>query len=206
MQYKRNRYFDASSGRFTQEDPIVLAGGPNLYGYANGDPVNFSDPFGLLACDPPSACPVKYVSVSADLVFGAGYVVEAGFWGTEKQAGAFLKVGAGVGLDVDVGVNGCTASSLDAFRGGGSGGCGGIFVATGCKTENSSGTVTGGGVSSGPSEALPVSGHAEASYTFITSSRSTQMQSLPGTQRDATRVASPPKREPPTPMTVRSRP
>jgi hypothetical protein len=31
----------------TQEDPIGLAGGLNLYGFANGDPVNFSDPFGL---------------------------------------------------------------------------------------------------------------------------------------------------------------
>jgi RHS repeat-associated protein len=45
--YMRNRYYDAKSGRFTQEDPIGLAGGLNLYGYANGDPVNFSDPFGL---------------------------------------------------------------------------------------------------------------------------------------------------------------
>jgi len=35
------------TGRFTQEDPIGLAGGLNLYGFANGDPVNFSDPFGL---------------------------------------------------------------------------------------------------------------------------------------------------------------
>ena len=31
----------------TQEDPIGLAGGLNLYGFAAGDPVNFSDPFGL---------------------------------------------------------------------------------------------------------------------------------------------------------------
>jgi len=30
-----------------QEDPIGIAGGLNLYGYANGDPVNFGDPFGL---------------------------------------------------------------------------------------------------------------------------------------------------------------
>jgi hypothetical protein len=31
----------------TQEDPIGLAGGLNLYGFAGGDPVTFSDPFGL---------------------------------------------------------------------------------------------------------------------------------------------------------------
>ncbi len=37
---------------FTQQDPIGLAGGLNLYGFANGDPVNFSDPFGLMACPP----------------------------------------------------------------------------------------------------------------------------------------------------------
>ena len=34
-------------GYSTQEDPIGVAGGLNLYGYAGGDPVNFSDPFGL---------------------------------------------------------------------------------------------------------------------------------------------------------------
>lgn len=49
--YRRNRYYDATTGRFTQEDPIGLAGGLNLYGYANGDPVNFSDPFGLDCMD-----------------------------------------------------------------------------------------------------------------------------------------------------------
>ena len=47
LMYRRNRYYDSKSGRFTQEDPIGLAGGLNLYGYANGDPVNFSDPYGL---------------------------------------------------------------------------------------------------------------------------------------------------------------
>jgi RHS repeat-associated protein len=47
LEYRRNRYYDPKVGRFTQEDPIGLAGGLNLYGFANGDPVNFSDPFGL---------------------------------------------------------------------------------------------------------------------------------------------------------------
>jgi RHS repeat-associated protein len=48
--YRRNRFFDPASGRFTQEDPIGLAGGLNLYGFASGDPITFSDPFGL--CPP----------------------------------------------------------------------------------------------------------------------------------------------------------
>jgi RHS repeat-associated protein len=47
LPYLRNRYFDAATGRFTQPDPIGLVGGINLYGFTNGDPVNFSDPFGL---------------------------------------------------------------------------------------------------------------------------------------------------------------
>jgi RHS repeat-associated protein len=54
LQYLRNRYYDPNTGRFTQEDPIGLAGGLNLYGFANGDPVNFSDPFGL--CEPWPEC------------------------------------------------------------------------------------------------------------------------------------------------------
>lgn len=49
--YRRNRYYDPATGQFTQEDPIGLAGGMNLYGYANGDPVNYSDPFGLYRLD-----------------------------------------------------------------------------------------------------------------------------------------------------------
>jgi RHS repeat-associated protein len=56
MLYRRNRYYDPAAGRFTQEDPIGLAGGLNLYGFANGDPVNFSDPFGLFECEQRGNC------------------------------------------------------------------------------------------------------------------------------------------------------
>jgi RHS repeat-associated protein len=52
MLYRRNRYFDPKSGQFTQADPIGIAGGMNVFGFAEGDPVNFSDPFGL-------QCPAK---------------------------------------------------------------------------------------------------------------------------------------------------
>jgi RHS repeat-associated protein len=47
LYYRRNRYYDSEKGRFTQEDPIGLAGGVNVYGFANGDPVSYSDPYGL---------------------------------------------------------------------------------------------------------------------------------------------------------------
>ncbi len=47
LKYLRNRYYDPASGRFTQQDPIGLAGGANLYGFAGSDQLNFSDPFGL---------------------------------------------------------------------------------------------------------------------------------------------------------------
>jgi RHS repeat-associated protein len=58
--YRRNRYYDPASGRFTQEDPIGLAGGLNLYGFAGGDPVNYSDPFGL--CPPKDNVPCRDVT------------------------------------------------------------------------------------------------------------------------------------------------
>ena len=48
--YMRNRHYDPTQGRFTTEDPIALAGGLNLYGYAAGDPINNADPFGLKVC------------------------------------------------------------------------------------------------------------------------------------------------------------
>lgn len=55
--YRRNRYYDPKTGRFTQEDPIGLAGGMNAYGYAEGDPVSYSDPFGLCGKKDEEPCP-----------------------------------------------------------------------------------------------------------------------------------------------------
>jgi RHS repeat-associated protein len=62
--YRRNRYYDPTSGRFTQQDPIGLAGGLNLYGYGEGDPINNSDPFGL--------CPWCIVGGAIGAVVGGG--------------------------------------------------------------------------------------------------------------------------------------
>jgi RHS repeat-associated protein len=57
LYYNRARYYDASLGRFVSEDPIGLAGGINLYEYAQSDPCNAADPFGLESSDQgESAC------------------------------------------------------------------------------------------------------------------------------------------------------
>jgi hypothetical protein len=45
--YRRNRYYDPATGQFTQADPIGIAGGLNTYGFGDGDPVSYSDPYGL---------------------------------------------------------------------------------------------------------------------------------------------------------------
>jgi len=58
--YRRNRYVEPATGRFTQEDPIGLAGGLNLYGFANGDPTNFGDPFGLCPDPLDPDCPSNF--------------------------------------------------------------------------------------------------------------------------------------------------
>jgi RHS repeat-associated protein len=47
LQYLEQRYYDPAVGRFISPDPIGFAGGLNLYGYCDSDPVNIVDPDGL---------------------------------------------------------------------------------------------------------------------------------------------------------------
>jgi RHS repeat-associated protein len=47
LYYKRARYYDPAVGRFISEDPVGLAGGINGYVFANNNPINATDPYGL---------------------------------------------------------------------------------------------------------------------------------------------------------------
>jgi RHS repeat-associated protein len=64
LYYARARWYDPESRRFMSEDPIGLAGGLNLYGMADNDPVNKSDPTGLDA-EPEGMC--QYTTVGGVL-------------------------------------------------------------------------------------------------------------------------------------------
>jgi RHS repeat-associated protein len=48
LYYVRARYYAPDLGRFVSEDPIGLDGGINQYRFAGNDPVNYSDPSGMV--------------------------------------------------------------------------------------------------------------------------------------------------------------
>jgi len=117
LQYMRNRYYDPVTGRFTQEDPIGLAGGLNLYGFANGDPVNFSDPFGLNPC---LAFPQACLAAAGFVVGAAGQIasnlLNGRAWHEDAGSSGLKWAAAGATLGATALASGGSAAAAQPVR------------------------------------------------------------------------------------------
>ena len=57
LAWMRSRQYDPATGRFTQSDPVGIAGGLNLYAYAENRPTRFIDPAGTKPVMPMTGTP-----------------------------------------------------------------------------------------------------------------------------------------------------
>jgi RHS repeat-associated protein len=77
LHYNVHRYYDAQIGRYITADPLGLLGGFNGYSYANADPVNLIDPFGLKTCECSTATSKLMAVASAVGEFVVGALIGA---------------------------------------------------------------------------------------------------------------------------------
>ena len=127
------RYYDPSSGRFVQRDPIGIRGGLNSYVYAGSDPVRRIDPSGL--------------SWLSD--FGQGCI---------DMGGIAAAAGTGIAaVSAASAVPTLGASSPGVVIGGGIAGTGAITIGIGIAAQKIDQALQSGEDQPGPPEAKPLS-------------------------------------------------
>jgi hypothetical protein len=135
-----------------------LAGGLNLYGFAAGDPVNFSDPFGLCPPEDDTPCPtpaagknpVEFIGGTLSFVFVMGGSASAGIYCEANGCGIYGRLNAEAGLSVFGGGEVGVSDSPEAFNGGGSGPTVGVGPVVVSHTENANGSTNSVALGAGP--------------------------------------------------------
>lgn len=94
LDYNVARYYDPLTGRYISSDPSGLAGGLNSYAYADADPINLVDPYGLWASRPNTGSWIQ------DHTFGTLYLVTNGW----EPSQSLVDFGAGFGDSMSFGI------------------------------------------------------------------------------------------------------
>lgn len=88
LYFMRARHYDAKLGRFTTRDPLGFSGGDaNPYRYVGNDPINGSDPAGLLPLTPTQAA--AFVAQYGEPALSEASLYIASLW-TEAEAAAVI--------------------------------------------------------------------------------------------------------------------
>jgi RHS repeat-associated protein len=78
------RYYDPSTGKFLQRDPIGIRGGPNVYEYALSIPTYFIDPDGYISSIHVGVATGKITAAEAAELLGYGVAVSVGVVAGQK--------------------------------------------------------------------------------------------------------------------------
>ncbi|RLA14338.1 MAG: hypothetical protein DRQ59_03340 [Gammaproteobacteria bacterium] len=161
LYYNYFRDYDRTTGRYVQSDPIGLDGGINVYSYAEGSPIMFSDPLGLFTMNVFAGIEIPFAG-GADIGFMVTTSpIDIGVYGQlSKAVGGLAKGKFAVGAGFE---SGCR-SKFDGIGSELSVGIEGVGVNLSFDGDPDSSVPTGGSISFGPQ--LGVEGFATNTGSF----------------------------------------